>query len=167
MMMYKRLIFILIFFVATPIFFVRTGYAYETQCVGTGVASYVDGVMGDSGIQTILSSGNRNVFFLSPAFNMTEGNFANLANTMASSSMRWSQLDGVAGNAYNTFWGTPENPAGHATIMDWVNSAYANASTAFSGKPLFLTEIGWHDLINPGNGYNPTREEARAGLKDQ
>ncbi len=167
MVLLKKLTFFLILAVLVSSFLNKKTYAYDAQCVGSGVASYVDGVMGDPKIQAILGNPNRHAYFLSPTFNMTESNFFTLANAMASSSTWWSKLDGVSGNSYNTFWGTYENPQGHATIMDWVDSAYSNAPLAFSGKKLFLPETGWNDLVNKGNGWEPTREEARTRLKDQ
>src|SRR3989344_9615302 len=135
-------LFFMLFFVGSVL---RVTYAYDAQCVGEGVGAYIDGVMSELDPTKL-----QHIQFLSPAFNMTESQFPELAEAMAAAAGEsWNKLNGVSGNAYNTFWGPSDGPG---TIMDWVDNAYSAAPEAFSGKKWMLTEIGWHELLYPGNG---------------
>lgn len=130
---------------------------YDAQCIGEYVGEYVKGVMDNVGT-------TQHIVYLSPAFNMTEAQFPELLSVVAETagSDAWSRLGGIAGNSYNVFWGPVEEPDAHYRITDWVN--YARGLPETGGKGFMLTEIGWHELLNQGNGWTPDKNTALESL---
>mgnify|MGYP001566629463 CR=1 FL=1 len=108
----------------------------DYQCVGSSLADYmnavIDGVNGFFGVGQL-----SNVRLLSPAFNMTSSTFDGIVNGMADNGARFNDLDGIAGNVYNT--------AGYG-MTTWLTQKLANGY--IKGKDVYLTEAGDKDVAD-------------------
>ncbi|MBU0708395.1 hypothetical protein KJ596_01430 [Patescibacteria group bacterium] len=105
-------------------------HAQDVGCISENLADYIRAVFDEFGTE-----GYDHIRFLSPAFNMTSAHFPGFANSLdAQLGPQYSlhSFHAVAGNAYNTTWGS---------ISDFMAVA---RNTAIGNEDILLTEIGWY-----------------------
>ncbi len=134
-------VFLAFFVLTVPVFAVEP----DVSCIGESVGGYMQTVLSDPRVD-----GLGNVRFLSPAFNLTSPYTEEMiTRTKEAAGGAWSKLDGIAGNAYNTSYGS---------ISDFVAAARALGG----GKPIMLTEIGWYP---PGGKSTAELERLRDSIR--
>ena len=117
-------IFLFLFFFIFAFLNTRSALAStsDVDCIGGGLADYAADVFENLGISSQNSYGN--IYFLSPAFNMTTDDFPPLVEKFnAQLNNRGYNLDNffaIAGNAYNVYWGKK-------TISSFVDTARGTA----------------------------------------
>lgn len=157
---FKVSLFFLLLFCATFFsggFRTRMVYAYDPECVGSGVGKYIKDFFS---ALDVLGGPPAGAKFLSPAFNMSEGDFLTLYDTVkANAGDAWGRLDGTAGNDYNDGgpWRGYNDP-----VLARIDNLKAH-DPGF--KPLLLTETGPN---YGGNGWTlpdgfVTKAETAAG----
>ncbi|MCM8787875.1 MAG: hypothetical protein NC935_07505 [Candidatus Omnitrophica bacterium] len=143
-------IFLFIFYLSSTSFV----HAQDISCIASGLASYIGNVFRDLQItpgSSVNSFGN--VYFLSPVFNMTSPYFSSFVNEfnqeLNNQGYSFNNFYAIAGNAYNTSWGT---------IGQFVNIA---RTTPIGQKGIILTEIGWypHNTSNREAAVNQLQQE--------
>ncbi len=153
--MYKKTFLILLPIVFFQILLVVLGsksaraQSYDAVCVGNAVGEYVNDVLDEFDGPSF-----GDIYFLSPAFNATEPQMAELIGAM---NVDFSRFHAVAGNAYNI--------NGTAPISQWVTGL-----SAATGNPerIVLTEAGWfYSREGPGTAPPPDRPAEVAFLASQ
>lgn len=115
----------------TPI----TGRATDDfACIGKSLAKYMNTI-----VDGVASKNLSHIKTLSPAFNIESApTFKPYWDAMAAAGAKFSQLDGIAGNAYNV--------GGH--LATYYVSAFLSAVS--TTKPFFLTETGMIERVRDG-----------------
>lgn len=120
----------------------------EYDCIGQTVTTYMNAII--SAKQAGQIPGN--VLLLSPAFNITSHTFQPIVDSMKSYDARFSELDAIAGNAYNI---------DGLTITGWLTEREVFGK--FLGQSIVLTEIGAYEggLIGLGAEIQAIKNDPR------